>query len=324
MTRWTVAAAVAILLAVAGLRSWEAGAAARAGHPAIAQASASAVPPLVSSGPRFDGARAWSHLTQLVGIGPRPAGSLQSRQTRAYITRQLASMGLTVEEQPFTADTPLGPVAMSNLMVRLPGHRTDRILWTGHYDTKLLPDQVFVGASDGASSAAFLIELARALKDRPREFTHEIVWFDGEEAFVQWMGYDHTYGSRYYVDAARRAGALPSLRAMVLVDMIGARDLHIRRDNGSTPWLTDLIWAAARRIGQGRVFLDADTQVEDDHGPFLQAGVPAVDIIDLDYPPWHTPDDDLAHVSQASLQAVGDVLLAAMPDLEAVLARPPR
>jgi Zn-dependent M28 family amino/carboxypeptidase len=252
----------------------------------------------------------------MVAIGPRPAGSMQIRQTRAYITHQLAEIGLTVQEQPFVAETPLGRVEMVNLIVRLPGRRPDRILFTGHYDTKLFTDQVFVGASDGASSAAFLIELARVLKDRPREFTYDLVWFDGEEAVREWLGNDHTYGSRYYVQAERRANTLASIKAMVLVDMIGDRDLQISKDAASTPWLTDLIWDAARRAGRADVFVDRSTQVEDDHLPFISAGIPAVDIIDLDYPAWHTPDDDLNHVSPTSLQAVGDVILAAIPDIE--------
>ena len=130
----------------------------------------------------FDGAKAWDHLKQMVAIGPRPAGSATLRQTRAYLTRQIAAMGLKVEEQPFTADTPIGKVDMVNLIVRLPGRRTDRILFTGHYDTKPIRGVTFVGASDGASSAAMLVELVRAFKDRPREFTYEFVWLDGEEA----------------------------------------------------------------------------------------------------------------------------------------------
>ena len=264
----------------------------------------------------FDAARAWEHLRQLVAIGPRPAGSAGVRQARAYLTRQLRALGLMVQEQPFIATTPLGRVEMINLVVRLAGRRADRILFTGHYDTKLFRDQVFVGASDGASSAAFLVELARVLSTRPREFTYDLVWFDGEEAVIEWRAGDHTYGSRYYVDAERRAKTLASIRAMILVDMIGDRDLTIRRDTYSTPWLTDIIWAAARRAGHGRVFLDEETRVEDDHLPFLEAGVPAVDIIDLDYAAWHTAGDDLSAVSQQSLQVVGDVLLSAIAEIE--------
>jgi glutaminyl-peptide cyclotransferase len=276
----------------------------------------------------FDGKRAFQHLEQIVAIGPRPAGSPALRQTRAYITRQLASLGLTVQEQPFTVNTPVGRVEMVNLIVRLDGDRRDRILFAGHYDTKLMRDAPFVGANDGGSSAAFLIELARVLANRPRAFTYELIWLDGEEAFCAgWTDCgtvdapDNTYGSRHYVAAARAAGALPGLRALVLVDMMGDRRLEIRRDTNSTPWLVDLLWNAARRQGHERVFVDLPTTIEDDHLPFLRAGVPAVDIIDLDYPAWHTPSDTMDQVSADSLQIVGDVIIEALPAIEQHLAR---
>ena len=267
----------------------------------------------------------------MVALGPRPSGSAALRQTRAYITHQLAAAGLTVQEQPFTATTPAGSIDMVNLIVRLPGRRADRILFTGHYDTKLLPN--FVGASDGASSAAILIDLARALKDRPREFTYEFVWFDGEEVVCKgWDDCgqpdspDNTYGSRFYVKAAQQARAISSIKTMILFDMIGAKDLRILRETDySTPWLMDLVWAAAKRLGHGATFLDADGPVGgDDHLPFAKAGVPVIDLIDLaDYPQWHDTVccDDLAHVSPASLQIVGDVILAALPDIEKRLIR---
>jgi glutaminyl-peptide cyclotransferase len=271
----------------------------------------------------FDAARAFQHLERIVAIGPRPAGSTALRQTRAYITRQLDAMGLTVQEQPFTVTTPIGRVEMVNLIVRLPGDRPDRLLIAGHYDTKLMTNATFVGANDGGSSAAFLVELARVLAARPRAFTYELIWFDGEEAFCTgWTDCgtpaspDNTYGSRHYVDAARDAGALPSLRALILVDMIGDRNLTIRRDSNSTPWLVDLVWEAAAGRGHDRVFVGSSTAIEDDHLPFLRAGVPAVDLIDLDYPAWHTPGDTLDQVSANSLQIVGDVLLDALPRIE--------
>src|SRR5690606_28795302 len=162
---------------------------------------------------------------------------------------QLRAMDLTVQEQTFTAVTPIGRVEMVNLIVRLPGNRPDRILVAGHYDTKLMRNGVFVGANDGGSSAAVLIELARALAGRPRAITAELIRFEGEDATsFGWTDCctpsapDHTYGSRHYVDEARRAGALPSLRALVLVDMVADRDLRFRRDANSTPWLVDIIW----------------------------------------------------------------------------------
>jgi glutaminyl-peptide cyclotransferase len=317
MRRWLVPATMVVLVLtgtwrVAG-RVWAAEAQAPAR--AASQGGAAAA---------FDEGKAWEHLKQMVAIGPRPAGSAGIRQTRAYITRQISALGMTLEEQPFVAASPRGPIEMINLVLRLPGRRTDRILFTGHYDTKSLPNQRFLGASDGGSSAAFLIELARALKARgPQEFTYEIVWLDGEEAFcLDWNecskpgAPDHTYGSAYYVGAAKRANALTSIKAMILVDMIGDKELQIRRENKSTSWLTDEIWATAKRLGHGGVFLDQGTDIEDDHVPFLEAGVPSVDIIDLDYPQWHTIEDNLDHVASKSLKIVGDVVLAALPGIE--------
>lgn len=271
----------------------------------------------------FDATRAWEHLEQIVAIGPRPAGSAASRQARAYITRQLAGMGLSVQEQPFTVATPIGTVEMVNLIVRLPGRQTDRILFAGHYDTKLMRGEPFVGANDGGSSAAFLIELARVLATRPGEFTYELIWLDGEEAFCAgWtdcrssQGPDNTYGSRHYVAAAESAGVLQSLRALILVDMIAERDPQFRRDSNSTPWLVDQVWKTASALGHDRVFVDRRFTVEDDHLPFLRAGVPALDIIDLDYPAWHTPGDTIDRLAPDGLQIVGDVVLAALPAVE--------
>jgi glutaminyl-peptide cyclotransferase len=272
--------------------------------------------------PKFDSNRAWEHLRQLVAIGPRPSGSAAIEQTRKYIKDQLAAAGLKVVEQAWDDETPLGRVHMVNLIATIPGTSPNRIAITGHYDTKLFREFRFVGASDGGSSAAFLIELARVLKARKNALTMEIVFLDGEEAVAEWRGNDHTYGSRHYVEAARRANMLGSLKAMVLVDMIGDRNLGIRRDSNSTGWLTDVVWGAAARLKLDNYFLPATTTIEDDHLPFIAAGVPSVDIIDLDYEAWHTKGDTLEAVSARSLQVVGDVLLAALPQIEARLTRP--
>jgi glutaminyl-peptide cyclotransferase len=159
------------------------------------------------------------------------------------------------------------------------------------------------------------------LKARDNAITIELVFFDGEEAFVEWSPTDSTYGSRHYVEAARRDGTLKDIRAMILVDMIGDRQLTIKRDTYSTPWLNDIIWSAARRLNRPE-FVDDTTMIEDDHLPFIEAGVSAVDIIDLEYPDetmryWHTAEDTLDKVSAQSLQAVGDVLLEALKGIEA-------
>ncbi len=271
-----------------------------------------------ASAAAFDGARAHEHVRKLVALGPRVAGTPGAKQARDYIAVQMKALGLAVKEQSFEAETPLGPVTTVNLSVLVPGgdgKSQDRLIIAGHYDTKRFNEFTFVGANDGGSSAAFLIELARVLKNRKNAMLIELLFLDGEEAVVEWRGSDHTYGSRYYVDAARKAGTLNQIRALILVDMIGDRDLRISRESNSTPWLTDIIWTTAKKLKR-REFIDRETPIEDDHLPFLQAGVPAADIIDLDYPAWHTADDTLDQVAPNSLQAVGDVLLGALPEIE--------
>jgi Zn-dependent M28 family amino/carboxypeptidase len=269
-----------------------------------------------STAARFDSARAWKHLEAQVSFGPRPSGSAAIQKTRDYLLAELKKAGLDPRQQVFIARTPLGEISMANVIATIPGRRSERIAIASHYDTKLFRDIRFVGASDGASSTAALLELGRVLNTRQNEFTIELLFFDGEEAVVEWTRNDSTYGSRHYVAAAQQAGTLQALRALVLLDMIGDKDLVIRRDAVSTRWLVDIVWNAAARIGYGEVFSNEETSVDDDHVPFLNAGVPAVDIIDLDYPAWHTAADTLDNVSPRSLQIVGDVVLAALPDIE--------
>ena len=291
-----------------------------------------------AAAPAFDSGRAWEHLRQLVVIGPRPAGSAALDQTRKYIKSQLASAGVTVVEQPWDEATPIGNVHMVNLIATIPsalpagargpGARADRIVISGHYDTKLFRDSRFVGANDGGSSAAFLVEMARVLKARRNALTIELLFLDGEEAFcLNWDecsrpgAPDNTYGSRHYVADGKRGGTLAGIKAHILVDMVGDRDLRVKRDLNSTPWLTDIVWAAAKARKLDTYFVPQTTQIEDDHIPFMQAGVPSVDIIDLEYEAWHTPGDTLDAVSARSLQVVGDVLLAALAPIEARFAK---
>lgn len=312
-----------VLLGLLPLWACGAGAESQATAPAAAPggapARAAAPAPAAPAAPPFDSARAWEHLRRQVAFGPRPAGSAALEQCRRYILDQLKSAGVTTVEQRFTGATPDGPIPMVNLIATIPGRRTDRIVIATHYDTKRFRGERFVGASDGASSTAAVLELARVLKARANDYTIELLFLDGEEAVVEWEGTDNTYGSRHYVADAQQNGRLASLKAFVLFDMIGDRNLDIRRDANSTPWLVDLVWAAAERAGHRSTFINDLTTIEDDHIPFVRAGVPSVDIIDLNYAAWHTPQDDLDRVSARSLQIVGEVVLAALPDLEARL-----
>lgn len=268
----------------------------------------------------FDSARAWTHLREQVAIGPRPSGSAGNAKNRDYITKTLAAIGVKTVEQAWEAATPIGPIKMVNLIATIPGQRTDRIVLASHFDTKLFREFRFVGASDGASSTAVLLELGRVLKARPQlPFTIELLFLDGEEATGEWRDPDNTYGSRHYVEVAGKATTLKSLRALLLLDLVGDRQLNIRRETNSTPWLTDIVWSVARRLGHQASFIAESMAVEDDHLPFLKAGVAALDIIDLDYPAWHTAQDTLDAVSARSLQVVGDVVVAALPEIAARL-----
>ncbi len=279
---------------------------------------------LTAAGPTtFDSNRAYEHLRQIVSFGPRPAGSPALDSTRRYFRQQLEKIGLKAADQTFDASTPMGTVRMTNVIATIPGARPQRVVFAGHYDTKIFHDFTFVGASDGGSSAAFLLELARVLKSRKNPLTMEILFLDGEEAVREWQGNDHTYGSRHYVQAATAAGTLKQIRAMVLVDMIGGRDLMLDRESNSTPWLVDALWKSAAKLGVQDHFSRRPAPIEDDHIPFLDAGVQAVDIIDLNHYAeagwWHTREDTLDKISANSLQIVGDVLMDALPAIEARL-----
>ena len=275
-----------------------------------------------AAGPAFDGQAAFAHVERLVGFGPRPAGSEALASARRYIVKELKKAGARVREQPFTAQTPDGPIRMVNVIAELPGRRPEAILVGGHYDTKFFLNFRFVGANDGGSSSGLLLELARSLARRPREFTYWIVFFDGEEARRDWSATDGIYGSRHLAGSLQREGRAAQLKAVVVVDMIGDRRLNIRREAASTPWLTDLLWGSATRLGHQAHFLNETLTVEDDHTPFLRAGIPSALLIDFDYEPyWHTPEDTLDKLSPRSLQVVGDVLLDALPALETLLLR---
>ncbi len=273
-----------------------------------------------SAPPAFDGARALRDVERLVAIGPRPAGSPGAVRAREYIVAELEKAGVQARVEAFEAQTPHGRLAMANVVGVVPGRRGEAILIGGHYDTKWFSNIRFVGANDGGSSTALLLELARQLARSPtREYTYWIAFFDGEEARETWTARDSLYGSRRMAATLRASRRLP--RAVIVADMIGDRDLGIRREAGSTAWLTEIVWGSAARLGHQAHFLADALAVEDDHMPFLNLGVPATLLIDFDFPPWHTAADTLDKVSARSLQIVGEVLLESLPAVEARLTR---
>lgn len=269
----------------------------------------------------FDGQRAFQHVADLVAIGPRTAGTEGNHRAQEYIIGQLRGFGCAVDPEAFHTPTPIGDMEMRNIVVKIPGGSPDIVLLLTHYDTKRLPN--FVGADDGGSSTGAMLEMARLLCARKNALTTWIAFLDGEEAFnLTWKDPDNTYGSRELAARMAVAGDLRRVKAVLLVDMIGSRDLRIKRDTSSTGWLTDMVWSTASRLGYGNIFVSSETSVEDDHVPFLRRSVPAVDIIDLEIPYWHTSQDTLDKLSPRSLAVVGHVLMAVLPQLEQKFARP--
>ena len=290
----------------------------------------------------FDGDRAYEHVRKQVEFGPRPAGSAELEKTRNYIIDQLKSYGLKVTTDEFHAITPLGDKKMVNVTAELPGESNDLIIISSHYDTKYFKDFKFVGANDGASSTGALMEIARAMAANKQKLkmTYQFVFFDGEEAFcLDWDEChnpnpadpknplpDHTYGSRRHVAQLTEKNELKRVRALILLDMIGYKNLRLGRDDMSTTWLLDTVWQTAKQLGYGNVFVDAREGVgEDDHAACLHAGIDAMDIIQLStYPYWHAKEDTLDKISAKSLKIVGDAVIMSLPKIEERLANKPK
>jgi glutaminyl-peptide cyclotransferase len=215
---------------------------------------------------------------------------------------------------------------MVNIVGEIPGETKTLVLLTSHYDTKYYKDMLFVGANDPASSVGTLLEIGRVLgsvKNKPK-VTYRLVFFDGEEAFCEgWDDCsaednpDNTYGSRHYVTQLRAKNELPNTGAMILLDMIGYKNLELGRDTLSTKWLQDIIWQTGRELGHEKIFVDrAEGVGGDDHEPFLRAGVDSVDLIQLSgYPYWHQADDTIDKLSAQSMKIVGDTVLASLPKI---------
>ena len=268
----------------------------------------------------FDGEKAYEQVAKIVSFGPRPPDSPGIHQVQDYLISQLKSYGCEVDTDDFHAGTPIGSVAMKNIVAKAPGTGQGIILLLTHYDS-LSSVKNFVGAEDSASSTGLMLEMARLLcaKKGPNS-----VWFaflDGEEAFVDWnKDNDHTYGSRELAARLAVSGDLKRVKAVILADMIGQYHLHIPRESDSTKWLVDLVWKTADRLGYKDVFIPVEAQTSDDHDPFLERKVPAVDVIDLtDYitaGTWHTDKDTLDQISPRSIAIVGHVILESVNELQ--------
>jgi len=274
--------------------------------------------------PSLDPERAWTHLERIVAFGERPAGSAALEELRGYLTAELRAVGLDPRREPFQAETPKGPVAMANLVVDLEassGAGAPLVVLATHIDTKGGLPFAFVGANDGGSGTAVLLELARILAACERRVAVRFLFLDGEEAVRrQWLDPDNCYGSRHHVRELTRRGELARVRALVLLDMVGDRELVLTRELESDSALYARVETAARAAGLGQHFGTFAKALRDDHIPFLEAGVPAIDLIDFEYGPanawWHTAEDTLDKCSAGSLVAAGGIVLAAWSALE--------
>jgi glutaminyl-peptide cyclotransferase len=275
--------------------------------------------------PALSGEKAMEHVRAQVAFGPRPPGSEALAKCRAYIEQQLRGWGYQVEADVFDAQTPYGSKRMVNLIARKGAGGKGAIALASHYETKYMEGIRFVGANDAGASTGLLLELARVLADRKDGLDYWYVFLDGEEAWIDWSTFDSTYGSRHLAKRWKEDGTDRRVRAFILLDMIGDKGLDLWRDTNSTPWLMDMMWQTAQKTGLGSILGEMRGSIEDDHLPFRDEGIPVLDIIDLNYGPnnsyHHTAQDSLDKVSPESMEKVGRVVLAMLPELQAKLAR---
>jgi len=281
--------------------------------PATTHTPSEAAPPDNAPLPHIDSKRAFQYTAEVTAFGPRYMGSENHRKLEHYILDHLK--GDQVEDDAFTADTVEGKFPVRNIIAKFPGTKDGIIVILGHYDTVYpLRNSGFVGANDGGSSTAILLEYANQLRGKKRDgYSVWLVWTDGEEAVRQWTNTDSVYGARHLAEKWEKDGTLKKIKALMVMDMIADADLDIARNTKGAPWLLDLIYAAAERGGYQSHFYAQQGPIEDDHVPFVNRGVPSADVIDLDYGYnnvfWHSPQDTMDKLSPKSLEIVGDTIL---------------
>jgi glutaminyl-peptide cyclotransferase len=301
--------------------------------PAVAPASTALTFPADNGPPpAFDENRAMQYVKEIVKFGPRPLASANHKKVEDYIEAQLK--GVQVEDDSFTADTNVGKFPVHNIVAKFPGKKDGVIVLASHYDTNYpLRNTSYVGANDGASSSALLLEIADQLRGRPNDgYSVWLVWDDAEEAMkpdteVDFMS-DALYGITHLAEKWQADGTLKKVKAFMLADMIGDADLNIDREGNSAPWLQDLVYEAATRLGYQSHFFARSLPMDDDHLPFVKRGVPSIDLIDFTYGYnnvfWHSPQDTVDKLSPQSLKIVGAVLLESIRILGKMDQLPPR
>jgi Zn-dependent M28 family amino/carboxypeptidase len=276
----------------------------------------------------FSGNNAYLHLKKQLIFGPRYVGSAGHRQVQRYIIEQLKKYGWNPEQMIFSQDTPIGKKVFTNIIATKNKLSNKIVLICSHYDTKWFRNINFVGANDAGSSTAVLLELARVLglPKYNNKFSYEpiLVFFDGEEAFIYWSDTDSLYGSRYFVSQWKKQNKLEHIKCMVLIDMVGDKNWTITVPENSDKKLIELLLLSAEKLGiRNKITTPYRFSIEDDHIPFVNEGIPAIDIIDFEYGSapgkndyWHTIEDNLDKISIKSLTLTGKLVLEFLSNLD--------
>ena len=278
--------------------------------------------------PTIDSSRAMQYVKEVVKFRERPIGSANHKKLEDYILAHLK--GDDVESDSFTADTPEGKFPVHNILAKYPGTKDGIIVIAGHYDTNYpLRGTGYVGANDGGSTTAILLEFANQLRGKKRDgYSVWLFWTDAEEAVKTWSDSDSLYGTKHMAQKWQDDGTAKKIKAFLLADMIGDADLDIDRDDNSTPWLLSVVYEAATRLGYQSHFFARTNAISDDHLPFMKIGVPCADIIDIDYGYngvfHHTPQDTLDKLSPESLKISGTVILETVRILDRMEPLPPK
>ncbi len=267
--------------------------------------------------PEIDGESAFKKVSEIYDIGPRPSGSEGAKKTAEFIRDQIIKYGLTPETDQWIEKTPSDTgTTFRNVTTVIPGKRKDFIIIGSHYDTKKIETvPEFSGANDGASSSGLLLSLIQAVKDNPAPppLTLEFAFFDGEECIFQYEDGDGLSGSRRLAAKLKGSGKSSKCRAVIILDMVGDKDLNISIPFNSDTALADEIIKIAGARNWRKYFTKSNASIIDDHTPFHKLGIPAVDIIDFEYGEnnrfWHTGADTIDKISPASLKIVGELVM---------------
>lgn len=266
----------------------------------------------------IDGQKAMDRVKKILAIGPRPSGSTGARKSAEFIAEEAKKAGAqNVTIDSWREETGNGPLTFNNIYAEIPGKTEEFIILASHFDTKKLPEiPTFNGANDSGSSTGLLLEIIHVLASNPIPNlpTVRVYFFDGEESVQSYTENDGLHGSKRAARILKENKEIYNCRAMILLDMIGDKNLNITISPDTDPTLTRLLFTTARKEGVSDHFtMFKQGSILDDHVPFQQLGVPCINIIDFDYGPdnswWHTEEDTIDKISPESLEITGNVVI---------------